>query len=116
MQARIELDMGKIKAGSQITLEKLNRNIAAVMERESIQAENWMKSNAPWKDRTSNARNGLRCNYTGSGDGHTMDFFHSVPYGIWLEIRFEGRNAIIGPALEHFAPRVMSGIEGSLGR
>jgi hypothetical protein len=40
-----------------------------------------------------------------------IDLFHTVEYGIWLEIRWDGRFAIIQPTLEHFGPEVM----GSLG-
>lgn len=66
-----------------------------------------MKTNAPWQDQTGNARNGLRARAEGAGNGARIVLSHSVPYGVWLEIRWGGRYAIIGPAIEEFAPRFM---------
>lgn len=108
--------MGEILSNVKASKNGLNRIIAGVMERESISAENWMKVNAPWKDQTSNARNGLGCRYQGEGDSHSMTFFHSVPYGLWLEVRFEGRYAIIGPAVQEYGPRVMGSLGGTLSK
>lgn len=79
-------------------------------------AENYMKSNAPWKDRTTNARNGLAARYTGvnSDDQHEMVLFHQVDYGIWLEIKDDGKYAIILPTIQEFGPRVMKTLKGIL--
>lgn len=80
-------------------------------------AENWMKTNARWTDRTANARNGLAARYAGASKGvHTMVLFHQMPYGIWLEIRWEGRYAVILPAVQEFGPKVMKTVEGILSR
>jgi hypothetical protein len=68
----------------------------------------WMKSNAPWTDRTGNARNGLNGVVNRDGDWTSITFFHSVPYGIWLEVRWSGKYSIIGPAVEEFGPKYMS--------
>ncbi len=63
--------------------------------------ETYAKDNAPWTDRTGNARQGLQ--------GLTEDISesivaivlkHGVDYGIWLELMAGGRYSIIGPALE----------------
>jgi hypothetical protein len=87
----------------------------AAMMYQSGEAENWMKTNARWTDRTSNARNGLAARYAGSdGSKHVMVLFHQVPYGIWLEVRWEGKYAIIMPAVKEFGPRVMNTVQGIL--
>jgi hypothetical protein len=71
-------------------------------------AESWMKSNAPWTDQTGNARNGLRARAEHSARSSKVVLSHSVPYGIWLEVRWSGRYAVIGPAIERFAPQFMA--------
>ncbi|WPD20180.1 hypothetical protein [Thermaerobacter composti] len=72
-------------------------------------AQNWagrmeahMKREAPWEDRTGNARNGL---FAGASfDGHTVRIRlgHTVHYGVYLELANEGRYAIIGPTRRKF--------------
>lgn len=95
----------------------VNRVVAFAMMKNVAPAENWMKTNAPWSDQTTNARNGLSARYAGSDGGvHTMVLFHSVDYGIWLEVANEGKYAIINPALEEVGPRVMEDLVGLLNR
>lgn len=94
----------------------IERTIFMVMQVNTPQAENWMKTNAPWTDRTTNARNGLAARYGRDGTMHRMVLFHQVDYGIWLEVTHDGRNAIIDPALREFGPKVMKDIVGLLDR
>lgn len=95
----------------------VNRVAAFAMMKNAAPAENWMKANAPWTDRTTNARNGLSVRYVGSAGGvHTMVMFHSVDYGIWLEVAHEGTYAIIDPAVQEWGPRVMNDLVGLLDR
>ena len=93
---------------------QVNSKLMALLNYYAPEAENWMKSNAPWTDRTGNARNGLAARAYGDRDGHGIVLYHQVPYGIWLEVRFDGGYAIIGPALEYWGPRVMEGVRNML--
>lgn len=81
--------------------------MAAAAGRTAPMAESWMRSNAPWTDQTTNARSGLRATPRISSKQVAVVLSHSVPYGIWLEVRWGGRYAIIEPALREFAPRMM---------
>lgn len=95
----------------------LNDACKAAMMYHEGNAENWMKTNAKWTDQTSNARNGLAARYAGASKGvHTMVLFHQVPYGIWLEVRWEGKYAVILPAVQEFGPRVMKTVESILNK
>lgn len=81
------------------------RAMVAAANRTAPQAESWMRSKASWTDRTGNARSGLRAQVQVSTNSVAIILSHSVPYGIWLEVRWSGRYAIIGPAIQEFAPR-----------
>lgn len=70
--------------------------------------ENFAKLNAPWTDRTTNARNGLAARSGRTKDVHYIVLFHQVPYGIYLETRFSGKYAIIMPTIDEFGPQIMS--------
>lgn len=78
--------------------------------------ENYMKMNAPWQDQTGNARNGLFARPYREGDEVGIDLGHSVDYGIWLEVRWSGRYAIINPTIDAMGPIVMRRYERMLDR
>jgi hypothetical protein len=98
------------------------------------QGQNYMRSNAPWHDRTGNARGGLFFAVDGfgqgsisgevnvrdpsafelntmrgavaSGDAKTLIlvFGHTMFYGVYLELDHGGAYAIVEPAMEKFIP------------
>ena len=74
---------------------KIKRAMVAAAGRTAAQSEGWMKSNARWTDRTGNARNGLTARAQTGDDSVSVVLAHSVPYGIYLELRWDGRYAII---------------------
>jgi hypothetical protein len=59
----------------------------------------YAKKNAPWTDRTGNARAGLHTTHKIGTNFVELIVAHSVPYGIWLEVRWSGKYAIIGPTV-----------------
>lgn len=70
-----------------------------------------MRREAPWTDRTGNARSGLFAranNSKAQQDEWSIDLGHSVKYGIFLELRWPsagvGRYAVITPTIRHEAP------------
>jgi hypothetical protein len=71
------------------------------------QVEAYAKEHAPWDDRTGDARAGL----TAKGEQrlvyYAITLYHTVSYGIWLEVRWDGKYAIIVPTLEHMGPQLM---------
>jgi len=86
---------------------RVNRAIAATMRFHATRAVAYARSNAPWTDRTTNARNGLFARAESDGKSHRIIVGHGVSYGIWLEVRFSGRYAIIRPTIDHEGPQVM---------
>jgi hypothetical protein len=75
----------------------------------SLQSETYAKTRAKWTDRTSNARSGLSADYrisAGSGGASfEIDVYHRVKYGIWLEVRYNGKYAIINRTVAYEGPR-----------
>lgn len=80
------------------------------------QVENWAKKNAPWKDQTTNARNGLIAQSGHDRSLYWLVLAHRVSYGIFLETRFGEKYAIIMPTLELYGPKIMSTFDKILER
>lgn len=80
------------------------------------ECEAYMKANAPWEDRTGDARGGLSGTAYQNGDVHGVLLAHGVSYGKWLELRFGGRDAIVIPTLEEKGPEYMANMKGLLNR
>ena len=79
--------------------------------RAAEQMEVYARTNAPWTDRTTKARRGLR-GYAGASPLRrdcwcaAIQHGEDVHYGVWLENRWNGRYAIIGPTQQAFTHRV----------
>lgn len=68
----------------------------------------YAKTNAPWNDRTGDARSGLGTEVElGIRDELVVSLFHTVDYGIWLEVRWGGKYAIIDPTIDVMGPRLL---------
>ena len=87
-----------------------------VIERQKDLAVAYMKTNAPWTDRTSNARNGLGGIVFKQGGRWVMNLFGRANYQIWLEVKYGGRDAIITPTVLLWGPRVMANMTGLMER
>jgi len=67
---------------------------------------NYARQNAPWEDQTGQARAGLGVEVTKSFGEVMLSLYHTVDYGLWLEVIQNGRFATIMPTLERYAPEV----------
>jgi hypothetical protein len=86
----------------------LDRGAAAYTAGFASRVEAYAKENAPWEDRTGDARDGL----TAKGQQRLFEYriilYHTVDYGIWLEVRWNGKYAIIVPTIIHMGNELMS--------
>lgn len=87
---------------------KVDRALAAAVEFAATKSESYMKQNASWTDQTSNARNALHTIPFHEGRSHGYHLAHGMPYGIWLEVRWDGRYGIIPQATQEGGMMVMS--------
>jgi len=80
---------------------KLNWNTKTkvVMDYTIRDSVNYAMSNAPWTDRTSNARRSIAESNV-SPDGKVGHLLIGVDYGKYLELSNEGRYRIIWPTIE----------------
>lgn len=77
----------------------------------------YAQTNAPWEDRTGDARRLLDVDVSQDSEAIIIQLYHQVDYGLWLEVIQSGRFAIIMPTLQRFAGEAfdMSGAEGLSG-
>jgi hypothetical protein len=93
-----------ITAGCTRMMKLLGVYVGSQAERFAKIAEQRAQQNAPWEDRTGDARNGLTGSAETTGVETTITLAHTVDYGLWLEVRWNGRYAIIMPTLEELMP------------
>lgn len=82
----------------------VRESVRAIALRRAPEIANWMKDNAPWTDRTGNARQSLYTEVEDLVGVIVVHLSHGVEYGKYLELSNAGTYAIIGPALDHWAP------------
>lgn len=95
---------------------RMDEAIATVVRFNGADALGYAKTNARWTDRTGNARNGLGVEFNHTKYSHGFAIYHRVPYGLWLEVRWSGKYAIIASTIQRQFPKVMSQIAAAIGR
>ena len=107
-------DDRKLRIGIREYEKRIDEMLSFIIDYHAAAGQRNMKLNAPWTDRTSAARNGL-FTVTTKGSGHyTIIFSHTVHYGIWLEVKFSGRDAIIMPTVISQGQALMKDIQRML--
>lgn len=89
-------------------------NVAEAMEEGRMEVEAYAKANAPWSDRTGEARNGLTARVDNDGGDIVLELAHTAEHGYWLEVIQDGRFAIIMPTLEALGPRILKDAGGKV--
>lgn len=103
------LDTSKFK-GTKHLDQKVERALFGVCKYWDGKVETYMKHNAPWHDRTTNARNGLAARAAKLGAGlYAIILSHAVDYGIYLErgTRYMRARPIIQPTIDIYSIKVM---------
>lgn len=94
----------------------LNKQFEDELDRFAELCQGYMQENASWEDRTGDAREGLVSEFYKTGNEMGIVLAHTVDYGIWLEVRWSGRYAIIIPTLEVMGPAMMASLTGIIDR
>ena len=112
----IDWDLGKVQANIVGMTPRLEAGLYGVMKMHDGNVQSYARNNAPWTDRTGNARNGLFAEAFQDTKGYGIVLYHTMPYGIFLETRWSGRYAIIAPTIQVYGPRVMQTVNKLLAR
>lgn len=85
----------------------ITANVAVQASARALAADirDYMRDNAPWEDRTGDARAQLETQVHYKGFRTDIVLMSNSDHGIWLEIRWNGLYAIIVPTMEHFSGR-----------
>jgi hypothetical protein len=90
-------------AGMDAYLRDIRAGIMMLAQRRAPEIETWLKQNAPWEDRTGNARQTLHTEVQIFAEQVVIELAHGVSYGIFLETMQGGTFSVLGPALDHWA-------------
>lgn len=115
--ALVEGPIGSMALIKGVMEESIPGGLLSGMHRLAAQMEEYARARAPWQNRTGAARAGLY----GYADKVDDDAFIAgvahgpdVDYAIWLEIRNNGRNAIISPTQAAFASKAGDVVAGEI--
>lgn len=89
---------------------RLQQRVDSLVGYTAQRGQDWMRSHAPWTDRTSNARNGLFGTSYAYQNGYRITFYHTMPYGIFLETRWDGKYQVIMPTVQKMGSELMKGL------
>lgn len=98
-------------------LPRVDAAVDLVFDRYESIAESYARTNAPWQDNTGNARAGLFAQHDSEPMvKHELTVYGTMPYTFWLEVRWSGKYAIIGPTLLEMAPRMSADLAAAVNR
>jgi hypothetical protein len=90
---------------------RMQHVVTGVLEYAKPEATTYAKENAPWTDRTGNARKGLHSG-TDYGPGWAELYIaHSMYYGIFLEVCNSGKYRIIEPTVRYIGDLILRRME-----
>lgn len=104
----------KLSPGIGLYGVELVHTVTRVMEDYAKEMEDYMKANAPWEDQSGEARAGLTAVVEEHPVQPVIYLYHTMSYGKWLEIRWNGLYAIILPTIEDMGPGLIRAIEEAI--
>lgn len=91
--------------------KKIRTAIGVYADTAAKKMEAEAKNNAPWIDRTGNARNSIQGNFGWKGNQAIITLSGNMDYSVYLELAHEKRYAILKPTIERNAPEVLRGYQ-----
>jgi hypothetical protein len=117
MAGRVEFTANTLSPNLKKLPQILDRNFFQIMRFHEPQLQSAARHDAPWRDRSGNARTGLTARAVQPKElVYELYLFHKVKYGIWLEIRWSGKYANIMPTIKWYAPKVKASYNKLLDR
>lgn len=97
----------------QAEADAIEAEVVAYVESLLDEVEAWLKTNAPWQDRTGEARANLYSDIEQVvRQSVTLLMSHGphIPYSVFLEHGFRGRYSVLRPALDYWQPVIFEGV------
>lgn len=110
------MDTSALEKGLEAFMDKSEASIQMYAETAALKLQNYMRDEAPWTDRTGDARKRLTGTVYRVKGGYQIILSHGVDYGIWLELAHEKRFAIIQPTILVNSNEIMRGLDRLLER
>lgn len=108
------IDMSEYKSKSLEVQAKFQASVPIVMKSVGAQIKAYAQANAPWTDRTGNARQGLHCRTQVSKNEIAVVLYHTMEYGYWLELAHQRRYKILEESIEAKVPDMIEALKGLL--
>ncbi len=99
--AEFEEGIGKLAGDLTQSLTPLGENLADGFK-------SYAKANAPWTDRTGGLRRSIDSVFIVNKDMLQVILFDDEPYGVFLELCFEKRYAILMPTVELLSADILN--------
>lgn len=99
-------------------IDAIQRGLAQIAERRAQEIEDFMKRNAPWTDRTGEARAGLIADVFEIAQQAVvlvMSYGPDTYYGVYLELAHGGSYSILMPTLDRYIPVIWQDVQQLLG-
>lgn len=116
MSSSFKLDASSLESGLNALMNRSQAATRMYAETSATKLQNYARNNAPWTDRTGQARQRLTGTAMIVANGYKLRLAHGVNYGIWLELAHEKRFAIIQPTILANTGEIMEGFNGLLER
>ena len=102
-----------IEAAYDRLVERFKKDICSEL---AAKAEQTAKDNAPWTDRTGDARRLLKGQVIADDDTMGIRLLHRVEYGKHLETAHDGKYAILKPVIEQYRPILLERLRRVFGK
>ena len=89
--------------------KKVKAAIGLYADTAAKKMEGEAKINAPWTDRTGNARNSIRGDFGWQGSKAVITLSGNMDYSVWLELAHGKKYAILKPTIDKNTPEILRG-------
>lgn len=112
MRVRIDFDDDRLQKRVHQLDHETRAGLGLAFDVQAAHSTAYMKTNAPWSDRTTAARNGLHAITNNDRSRFELILSHAVYYGIFLEVCNSGKYQIILPSLRVAVRELQNRIDG----
>ena len=91
--------------------ERLKTQLQVLGQATGQKIQEYAKENAPWTDRTGDARQRLKYNSEINENGLTISIFHQMEYGIYLELCNNEKYAILKNSRDAMLPEFLDAVK-----